>query len=164
MNISKAIPAFIVTMALTDLASAAGKKHDWKYKSVQASMCYCVPAFMGPPGQNTPCDLASFTIRADVAYNGKEVWGQQVDPPSRHSALGIKVKDTWHGFYNNGARKYPGFMDVGANGTIHVAANADLGKLGKFHVPLEDTDFQLRIDVYPDGTTKVRGWPGRKCR
>jgi hypothetical protein len=132
--------------AIKDLA----KNQGWQYKTFEATICLRGKPFWGRKHDSPDCALAHLTLTGEVAYNGKEVWGQRVDT-GLGSMADITVKRTWRGFWNNGAQKHPYFMDLGANGH---ARGSILGQT------IIDGDFYIRIDVYPNGTARLRGGPG----
>ncbi|MFB7739981.1 hypothetical protein ACFC08_37810 [Streptomyces sp. NPDC056112] len=120
------------------------KKRGWKYKTYQATACYGYKhPFWGKKRNTAGCTVAYFTLSGEVAYNGKQAWGQWISYGSGH-AYGVSVKKTWLGYWNNGAKKRPYYMDLGANGHVSV----------KF---FEAHDFYLRIDVHRNGTAGLRG-------
>ncbi|MFB7498761.1 hypothetical protein ACFC09_29440 [Streptomyces sp. NPDC056161] len=120
------------------------EKHGWKYKTYQATACYGYKhPFWGKVRHTAGCDVAHFSLSGEVAYNGKQAWGQWISYGTGH-AYGVSVKKTWLGYWNNGAKKHPYYMDLGANGHVSV----------KFW---ESHDFYLRIDVHRNGTAGLRG-------
>lgn len=120
------------------------QKSGWKYKTYQATACYGYKHPFWGKSRNTPgCTVAHFTLTGEVAYNGKQAWGQWIDYGTGH-VYGVSVKKTWLGFWNNGAIRSPYFVDLGANGHVSV----------KFW---GSNDFYLRIDVHRNGTAALRG-------
>jgi len=120
------------------------KKRGWKYKTYTATACYGYKhPFWGKQRDSAGCAIAHFTLSGEVAYNGKQAWGQWISYGTGH-AYGVTVKKTWVGYWNNGAKAHPYYMDLGANGRVNV----------KF---LEGHDFYMRIDVHRNGTASLRG-------
>jgi hypothetical protein len=123
---------------------ALAMKRGWTYKTYQATACYGYKhPFWGKQRNSAGCTVAHFTLAGGVAYNGKQAWGQWISY-GKGSVYGVSVKKTWLGYWNNGAKNYPYYMDLGANGNVSV----------KF---FESHDFYLRIDVHRNGAATLRG-------
>lgn len=112
----------------------------WHYKTYKAHICAYDSAHSG--GQSGwRCWIAGYTLQGQVAYNGKNVWGQWVTGSS-HASKGWNISGEQHGFWNNGASG-GNFMDLWGN--------------AKFEDPVGNETFWLRIDVWPNGNARVRG-------
>ena len=139
-----ALPADAATMPATpDTASAAG----WHYTSYEWTICgFTGTVIRGGAGGHKLCQGSGYlTVSGSVAYNGRQAWTQWITC-AHGSAKGFTVTVTWCGTWNNGAEKYPYYLDLGANGWFTDVAGGH--------------SVWLRIDVHPNGSSDARGGNG----
>jgi hypothetical protein len=148
-------------------APAISEARPWKVKGVQATICADGKPFWGNPKsagfpRNALCQIFSTTLSGAVKYDGKHVWGRWVRK-DRFYAGSVVNNVTWVGYWNNGGGPPEKFMDLGADGEVSGAATVSLGGEAKNVTASIQTElaalrsYWLRIDVTPDGKTKLRG-------
>lgn len=140
--------AVCVVLALLIARPADGARQGWKLKSFKATICAGGKPFWGKP-RGFGCQLLSATVSGQVAYNGKQVWGQWID--CQKDSAGVRNDVKWCHYWNNGGRAPHGYMSLGMNGEV----DGSVGPFGNI------STYWVRIDVRPNGTAKLRGGTNR---